>query len=306
MEQIPKIIQALLLDNILKTNDAISVCGPDDTILFSNQSYLSLLGSKHLQINGKLWEDCIRKSFKDKKGLNFNTTNIDKWLAVAHSNRRKDENRTFEIDTCDGRWYLCNEITDSQGYIIFHGTENTHNKKLELALQKTSIELKHLASTDSLTGLYNRRYFFLRLKNEISRFQRDATYLSVLMLDIDYFKKVNDQYGHSTGDAVLVKVSDILKKMIRPYDVATRMGGEEFSIILPNTNRQGGEVIAERIRAAIEAISFDYIVKGLKITISIGGMTSNTETDANNFTLNSDYALYKSKDKGRNQVVWFN
>ncbi|MCJ8313785.1 MAG: GGDEF domain-containing protein [Pseudomonadales bacterium] len=124
------------------------------------------------------------------------------------------------------------------------------------------------------------------------------------MIDIDHFKKVNDQYGHNIGDEVLISFSKLIKKLIRPYDIAARMGGEEFAVILPNTNMQDGQLIAERIRKSIELVNFDKIAKDFKVTVSIGGMTSNSECNASKFTLKSDNALYKAKNNGRNQIVW--
>ena len=304
MENIPSIIQALLLDNILNTNDAIAVFGPDDTIVFSNKTFATFYDASVSQINHRKWQDCVKQSFNAKKGLKYDTDDIDQWILNASKNRRVERQRTFEINTLDDNWFLCNETTNDQGYIVFHGIENTNNKKLEIALINSSNKLKLLTSTDSLTGLFNRRYFFMRLKDEISRYQRTDKYISVIMIDIDHFKNVNDQYGHSCGDEVLVGFSKLIKKMIRPYDIAARMGGEEFAVILPNTNMQEGQVVAERIRKAIESLSFDHIAKGFSITVSIGGMTSNSEHNASKFTLKSDNALYKAKNNGRNQIVW--
>jgi len=304
MDNIPSIIQALLLDNILNTNDAISVFGPDDTIMFSNQTFASLYNLTVPEINGQLWQHCVKQSFDKKVGLQYDTKNIDDWLDKANQLRRSGIQRTFEINTLDNRWFLCNETTNEQGYIVFHGIENTRSKQLEIELKNTGEKLKKLASTDSLTGLYNRRYFFMRLKDEISRFQRSDKFISVIMLDLDYFKKINDQHGHNSGDEVLINFAKVIKKLIRPYDIAARMGGEEFAIILPNTNMQEGQMVAERIRQTIEAMSFEYIATNLKVTVSIGGMTSNTEHNASKFTLKSDNALYRAKNNGRNQVVW--
>ncbi|MCJ8315334.1 MAG: GGDEF domain-containing protein, partial [Saccharospirillaceae bacterium] len=163
MENIPSIIQALLLDNILNTNDVIAVFGPDDTILFSNKTFASLYNAQVSEINSTKWADCVKKSYEDKKGLKYDTDDIDQWIVTANKERRTQRQRTFEICTIEDRWFLCNETTNDQGYIVFHGIENTHSKQLEIALKNSSIKLKLLASTDSLTNLYNRRYFFMRL-----------------------------------------------------------------------------------------------------------------------------------------------
>ncbi|BCE01385.1 sensor domain-containing diguanylate cyclase [Marinicellulosiphila megalodicopiae] len=304
MENIPSIIQAMLLDNILNTNDAIAVFGPNDAILFSNKTFAGLYDLSVNEVNGKLWQDCVKHSYINETGLKYDTDNIENWLHKANKLRRSEIQRTFEINTLKDRWYLCNETTNEQGYIVFHGIENTRSKQLEIELKNTTEKLTLLATTDPLTNLYNRRFFFMRLKDEINRYQRTDKFISVIMLDLDHFKQINDQYGHKGGDEVLVTFAKLIKKLIRPYDLAARMGGEEFAIILPNTNMHEGQMIAERIRQSLAKLTFKQISPDLKVTISIGGMTSNSELNASKFTLKSDNALYKAKNNGRNQVVW--
>ncbi|MDD5241634.1 MAG: DUF484 family protein [Sulfuricella sp.] len=174
-----------------------------------------------------------------------------------------------------------------------------------------SERLKHLGLTDPLTGVHNRRYFDQRLQEEVSRAQRQSFPLSCLFLDVDHFKHVNDQYGHQTGDCVLREVAWRIKGQLRSADVVGRYGGEEFAILLGQTDMDSARVIAERIRQSIATQQF----KGegdemLSVTISVGVATlpdgnrsQSVEALAQNLVARSDQALYRAKQGGRNCVA---
>jgi len=156
---------------------------------------------------------------------------------------------------------------------------------------------------DDLTGLHNRRYFNERLLDEIERAQRYGEAVSILMCDIDHFKRVNDTYGHPFGDSVLCWVGDQLQKNLRKTDVISRYGGEEFAILLMNTKRTEASNIAEKIRDSIEKSLFSHLNTGIKITLSFGVATLGD--DSNTFEgllIRVDNALYSAKIQGRNRV----
>lgn len=165
-------------------------------------------------------------------------------------------------------------------------------------------KVKKLAITDSLTGIYNHGFLYECLCKEYAKSERYKAPLSFLMLDIDYFKKVNDTYGHPQGDAVLCKLSQILKNNIRVYDTLGRYGGEEFSIILPESKLEDGINLAERIRKKVEQYNFGDVNKVIKCTISIG-VSSYPCPDVKNLEdliSRTDKALYNAKAEGRNRV----
>ena len=168
-------------------------------------------------------------------------------------------------------------------------------------------ELDRLASTDPLTGLFNRRLLFIRLEQELARSQRVGAELCLAYLDIDYFKKINDTYGHLTGDEVLKKLADIMKEMLRKSDVLARMGGEEFLIMLPDTGVEGARLIAERLRARVAHTVFDFAGVTIPVTVSLGVLhvTAGTTEPPDELMRKADEALYISKHEGRNRVtVW--
>ncbi len=175
----------------------------------------------------------------------------------------------------------------------------------EIQLKNYQEELKLLASTDPMTKLYNRRYFNEISKNILEQERENSSELSIMMMDIDKFKNVNDTYGHSIGDEVISFVADILRKFQRKSDVVCRYGGEEFVMLLPNTSIKEALSVAQRVRKHIEESILDAKEnESFKITISIGisqiDLLKETNIEA---SLNrADKALYKAKDLGRNRV----
>lgn len=175
-------------------------------------------------------------------------------------------------------------------------------------LEEKNRELEQLNTEDALTGIKNRRFFDKKLIMELRRSRREQTPLSIIMLDIDRFKTINDTYGHLTGDQVIRAVSDIIKNNLkRPLDEVARYGGEEFVVLLPNTPNEGALDIAEQIRETIAQSTVIVAGTDIKFTISAGVYTSVAD-DLNTpeiFTEHADKALYYAKQHGRNQVINF-
>ncbi len=163
--------------------------------------------------------------------------------------------------------------------------------------------VQELSITDSLTQLLNRRYFLERLDEEINRAREFNLEFSFLMVDIDHFKDYNDRFGHLAGDIVLRQTSRIIKKSTRQIDLVGRYGGEEFSILLPETSKQGAYLAAERIRKSLEAKKIKAYDESLNVTISIGLCSFPKDAKTEDEIIDkADLALYQAKNKGRNQV----
>ena len=171
----------------------------------------------------------------------------------------------------------------------------------------THNQLQSLAALDPLTGLYNRRFGTLRMEEEFSRSVRSRTPVSLLMFDIDHFKKVNDTYGHLVGDKVLINIAQIALSAIREGDVLLRYGGEEFICILPGANQKDAQIIAERIRIMIMDSNIKSNEQVIKVTISIGLVAYPREDISNVQQLiqMADEAMYEAKNTGRNRTVAF-
>ncbi len=172
-----------------------------------------------------------------------------------------------------------------------------------LSLRAYALELKQMATIDALTATYNRRYFLDEAEKEFLRSRRYHTPLSILMLDADKFKRINDTYGHASGDIVLSSICDICRSELRSFDFIGRLGGEEFAICLPETIQQEAMQIAERLRTAIENASITTEKGDIRFTVSIGltvvDCADSYFTDA---LERADTSLYQAKRNGRNQV----
>ena len=181
--------------------------------------------------------------------------------------------------------------------------------ELEITLRELSEvnqELERLNSIDPLTGAHNRRHFDKRLRSEGRRSRREQTPLSLIIVDVDHFKKINDEYGHDGGDACLIHVTNVFKKLIhRPTDDLCRIGGEEFAIILPNTDLSGAYHVAENIRYSLENSPLEYEGQTVKLTASAGVSTTiiADEEHAQSLFKYADECLYEAKASGRNTVI---
>lgn len=197
---------------------------------------------------------------------------------------------------------IVNELIESKKLL-----EKYSNNLEEMVEQRTEI-LKWLSITDSLTGLYNRRYFIEQIELEFKRAKRYSRDLSLLMLDIDHFKTVNDNYGHQVGDIVLRKISSIIINQLRDSDLAFRYGGEEFMVILPETKPDDAMNVAKRMKQEIMETEHTCRNLNFKVTASIGivsikDMLGKFET-VDDIIKKVDDNLYKAKNSGRNTIIY--
>lgn len=176
------------------------------------------------------------------------------------------------------------------------------NQKLEFEVEKRTEELEHIAITDGLTQLYNRTKMDMELQKLEGIYKRYGRVFSVIMIDIDYFKSVNDTFGHQVGDSVLKQFAKILKENIRNTDFIGRWGGEEFLIVCPETSEENATTLALNLRKQIEETFFEKV--GHK-TMSVGVAQIKDEIDLDNLISNADNAMYFAKENGRNRVVAF-
>ena len=220
--------------------------------------------------------------------------------------RRKDESEfpvdimIAPLDADEGAFILCDvrDITEQKA------TE-TELRRRTVELEDLHVQLKELASRDALTGLFNRRTFEEHADWLLSNSARRRESVSLLLIDLDYFKRINDEFGHAEGDRVLVAVAATLQSTCRQNDLPARYGGEEFAVALPDTDKAGSLMVAENLRAAFQAMPN----LKLAVTASIGIVTYTPQPDkkANQVSFadllgQADRALYIAKDRGRNQV----
>lgn len=163
-------------------------------------------------------------------------------------------------------------------------------------------KLKALASTDSLTGICNRSHFIEETKIYLKLASRNQTQLQLMMIDIDHFKVINDTHGHHAGDLVLKKFSEYVLSILRETDLFGRIGGEEFSLVLQNTDIQGGDFFAEKVRKGLENLEINYLDQNIDLRVSIGIASFSINDTYHTLSRKADLALYRAKETGRNKV----
>jgi two-component system cell cycle response regulator len=183
-------------------------------------------------------------------------------------------------------------------------TNTTEKARLKREIHRAQEKLSEMSIRDELTGLYNHRYFKEVLEREVARAKRYKTDLVLCMMDLDHFKRINDQYGHPAGDRILSDIGRMLKESIRESDLLCRYGGEEFAIILPNTRAEDAQTVCERFRAMVAGYHFEYDSLPFQITVSVGIASYSSSTDQSPMELVkwADKGLYQAKEEGRNRV----
>ena len=190
-------------------------------------------------------------------------------------------------------------------FIVFLVTGTTFGF-IWMVSKKLEFELTSLAEFDELCQILNRRGVNVFADREISKVKRIGGYLTIMMVDLDHLKKINDQFGHTIGDQVLQAFSNCVNTVLRPYDIFGRIGGDEFIVVLPHTSLEQSLKIAERIRFRIEESVFEISKQKIKLTASFGLTTSNSkQIEFEEMITLADEALYQSKNKGRNQVTHY-
>ena len=201
------------------------------------------------------------------------------------------------------------------GVLLYKGLEPKDKEKFAilahqfaLALRRLKLykDIETLAITDGLTGAYTRRYFIERFDEEIKRASLRKSDLSLLMIDADHFKMINDQHGHLAGDQTLKEISNIIQENVREIDIVGRFGGEEFCVVLPDTDREGARLVAERIRQSAQKRLIKAYDSALRVTLSIGLAIYPSDGKLLEELMDkADWALYRAKSQGRNCVVAF-
>lgn len=279
--------------------DAIAVIDSKEQIVFWNPAAERIFGYTAEEVLGHSLHDLIVPPNDieriKKKVAEFSLTGQGRGIGTIKefTARRKDGStfpaeRSLAAFRMNGEWWAAGTVRDI-----------TDRKKAEA-------KLKELATIDSLTKVYNRRYFMELSKKIFENSKREGLYLSLIMLDADHFKSINDTYGHAIGDKALVTLTEIGRKVIRNSDVFGRVGGEEFVVLLPETDLEDAVRIAERLREAIEKEVIQTPKGIIDLTVSIGASMMDASTPNVDVLLNNaDKALYEAKKNGRNTVKAF-
>lgn len=296
-----------------RANVGVFIVNADLDILLWNRFMASNSGRNAEEVVGKKLFDCFpdlpQRWFAKKvssvfmlKNFAFTSWEQRPYLFPFKHNR----------PVTSGMEFMCQDLTlmpiknaegevDKVCIVVFDATDTAIYRTMHQAAMK---KLEMVSRIDGLTQLFNRSHWQSRLSEEFSRAARYQTPLSLIMFDLDHFKRVNDTYGHLGGDAVLCNVARVVRSSLRENDIAGRYGGEEFGIILPNTPEAGAMIVAERIRASIEASPIPFEEREIKATSSLGVAEYRPGVaDCEELIAQADAALYRAKEGGRNRVI---
>jgi two-component system cell cycle response regulator len=288
----------LLVSALEAAANGIIITDKDAVVIWANTASGQITGYSPEEAVGNKPSELIKSGLQNKAFYQAMWADI---LAGQHwrgelINKRKDGSLYYqELNIAP--------VKNGNGEIThFIGIQEniTERKEMEAQLQK-------LACIDPLTGLLNRRVFLEKLELEIEKTTRLEHYSVVLlMLDLDFFKRINDTYGHATGDAVLTGFADVVRHNSRTIDIPARLGGEEFAILLTGADKSEALIMAERLREQVAAMVINHQTGPVQITVSIGAAEISPDDGNGEAVMHrADAALYQAKGNGRNQVRWF-
>ncbi|WP_019879547.1 GGDEF domain-containing protein [Succinispira mobilis] len=275
--------------------------------IYSSMFYASILTALIVFVAISIWTRSIKHSLQPVYYL----MDISENFSHCDLTQRAKIRKTDEVGKLACAF---NNMAEEICLLINNLESKVRERTLELEKANTELntakaEIEIAAQLDFLTGLYNRRFMLAKLEEYVSNEKFKDNSLAVLLIDVDFFKKVNDTYGHDVGDMGLKVISQKLQETIRVGDIVARWGGEEFLIFANNSNRVGAEKLAERLRSEIQGTKIEYQNKEIFVTISLG-IALNSFDIQNNVTLlirRADEALYLAKSKGRNRFeMWTN
>jgi len=280
--------------------------GSDDILAYVNPAFQKITGAALSKTLGKPWWKYIHPEDNDMV--------LKQWKDAAQKQEETSVECRVIQSTGEVVWVQLRSrfSFDDNEQITFGTLENIHEQKMAREKQKELIQellelkqkLEDSAHTDPLTDLPNRRAWGKHLEYETARFKRSGKPFSILLTDLDHFKKINDTLGHDAGDQILIQIARLMKNLIRQQDIVCRWGGEEFIALLPETPLEGAKTLAERIRAKVESHSFTYLDQEIPVTLSIGlSSVTHSNQNVNDAVKSADDCLYKAKHLGRNRVV---
>ncbi|GBD44950.1 putative diguanylate cyclase YegE [bacterium HR40] len=275
-------------------SDGFALFGPDDRLRLCNHAFAALEGTTPQALEGRCFAELAR-SHLDRHRPGLDPEARARELAARLALHARADGTPFDLAVGE-RHYVVREHRLPDGHTVLLQTEVTHLKQIER-------DLRRLATIDELTELANRRQFFDRGRRLLERARRHDQRVALLLFDLDHFKQINDSHGHAAGDLVLRRVADICRSTLRSHDLVARLGGEEFAVLLIDTDREEALAVAERLRTAIATADIRYGEHRLAVTISVGiAVPEAGREDLEACLAAADRALYRAKHEGRNRV----
>lgn len=298
--------QALFGFALAEMSDGIVMFDKDKRLVFSNDQYLTFFPrTRKLRVKGAHLSDILRGVVESKEQLGRPETDSDAW--VEETTALLDTVSEEEVQFFDGRWLSLRTRPAADGSCMVVVSDLTRHKKDQRALREMTERLQLLASTDGLTGIGNRRAFDTALSREVDVAARTLTPLSLMLVDIDWFKSFNDEYGHLVGDRCLRAIAHTLRAVVNdPHDLVARFGGEEFIVLLPGVDEGGAMKLSEAFCRTLHARAIEHSGSPKGIVTASVGVASWVPTDGvaalSDLVRSADVALYRAKTTGRDRI----
>ncbi len=295
----------VLLNLVSSQDDSpvlIALYDHDDILRYANKSWRAAFHLAPGEQPG--WGDLMRRNYHAGLGTVLKTRNFDEWLISTQSRRGKVPFRAFETDLVDGRWLWMTETVQQGGWMLCIASDITPLRTDDRRLRQDRDLALRASQTDELTGVANRRFIMTKLEELAGRELPPGERMKgcVAVLDIDNFKTINDRYGHQSGDQVLLDFARLAHSFVRRFDCFGRIGGEEFMLILPETELNAGIHMLERVMERIRTTRPLTVLPDFTYTCS-AGITGLREGDsAQDLFARADLALYEAKLGGRNRI----
>lgn len=294
-------IRNLLAAGVDRSSAAVGLFDAGDRLVHANAAFTDAFGAAADGVT--TWESMLRDCHRLRRGVLIETDDFEAWLERLRSKFRHQRRRSFESDLVDGRWLSVVETTLDGGEVLVIATDITALKANESTLRHAHEQAVQQSMTDALTGLHNRRFIFDHLDGLLVE-ARDMRYpLAVAMLDLDDFKQLNDRYGHSIGDRVLVHFAQTIRPQLRPMDLVGRVGGEEFLVVFPNATLDGARQALLRLHQAVADSTPVAEQPALRYTFSSGLTLAQPQESSDQLFHRADVALYCAKAEGRSRNV---
>ncbi|WP_210245734.1 GGDEF domain-containing protein [Ciceribacter naphthalenivorans] len=280
----------------------VAVYDPDDRLRYANAAFRA---SYYVEPDETpLWSDLMRRNWQLGRGAIITHPDIDAWLASAIARRGKLQRRAFEADLIDGRWLWVVETILPDGWMLYIATDITELRTEERELRQLRDFATRASQTDELTDISNRRHMWFMLENLLNGAHVSQSRGGCLCLfDLDFFKQINDRFGHQAGDLVLVDFARTVQQTIRLRDGFGRIGGEEFMLIMPDTSIIHAKTIIERVFAAIHKRRPIPDDPEFTYTFSAGLTQIRADDTPQSAYSRADQALYQAKNEGRDCLI---
>lgn len=294
-------VERALLGAIGDGPAALCLCDERDDIVYCNPAFRRAFFGDVPELPANFM-DAIVKAMRLGRGIKLESMSIEEFAPRVKERRRQaQEPYRFTVDLQDGTWWQVTDHKTPEGWILAVASEVTQLKRDEFALRSAHAEATRAAQTDYLTGLPNRRHGFEQGARAIERHRESGALLAVSLLDIDHFKGINDTYGHETGDKVLAHIAAFMRAIIGPSDQLSRVGGEEFMLILPDTTAEAAQTLVRRLVARIPPLGFPTGQR-LKLAASAGLAFAHPRESLDEVISRADAALYAAKAGGRRRL----